>query len=158
MDYDSSSSEIVSDSAPMELSEIHVSADASDEIGDGSSQKPFKSLERAINNGKSGSIIYLNDGEYVGENNRNIEIDKSITIIGKSKQNTIINGESCGRLFNVTSTGKLTLINITLLNGYSTGNGGLIYCNGGEINIKNCILKNSTVEEMVGSYTIIWDF
>ena len=145
MDYDSGSSEIIADSVPGELSEIHVSADAS-EIGDGSSQKPFKSLEGAINNSKNGAIIYLNDGEYVGENNRNIEIDKSITIIGESKQNTIINGESCGRLFNVTSTGKLTLINITLLNGYSTEDGGVIYCNGGEINIKNCIFKDSAVD------------
>ena len=116
-------------------------------MGDGSSQKPFKSIECAVNNSKDDSTIHLNDGEYAGDSNRNIEIDKSITIIGKSKQGTIINGESSGRLFNVTSTGKLTLINITLVNGYSTGNGGSIYCNGGEVNIKNCIVKNSKVEK-----------
>ncbi len=144
IDYDSNSSEIISDSAPGELSEIYVSPDASDEIGDGSSQNPFKSLDCAINNSKNDSTIYLNDGEYVGESNRNIKIDKSITIIGKSKQNTIINGESCGRLFNVTSNSKLTLINITLLNGFSTESGGSIYNDGGEININNCIVKNSS--------------
>lgn len=146
MDYDSSSAEVISDSASGELSEIHVSTDASDEMGDGSSQKPFKSLECAVNNSKQDSTIYLNDGEYVGEKNRNITIDKSLTIIGKSKQNTIINGESCGRLFNVTSTGRLSLINITLINGYSNDDGGTIYCNGGDINIKNCIVKNSKVD------------
>ena len=81
-------------------------------------------MECAINNSKSDSTIYLNDGEYVGDNNRNIAIDKSITIIGKSKQSTIINGESCGRLFNVTPNSKLTLINLTLVNGYSAENGG----------------------------------
>ena len=146
MDYDTNGGEIIADSAPGELSEIYVSADASDEIGDGSSQSPFKSLECAVNNSGKDSIIYLNDGEYVGDNNRNIEIGKSITIIGKSKENTIINGESCGRLFNVTSTGRLTLINITLVNGYSTRNGGSVYCDGGQININNCIFKNNTVE------------
>ncbi|MDO5860040.1 hypothetical protein [Methanobrevibacter sp.] len=144
VDYDSNSSEIISDSAPVELSEIHVSADASDEMGDGSSQNPFKSLGYAINNSKNDSTIYLNDGVYGGDNNRNIKIDKSITIIGKSKENTIVNAESCGRLFNVTPTNRLTLINITLLNGNPNGDGGLIYCDCGEINIKNCIMMNST--------------
>lgn len=127
----------------MELSEIYVSPDASDEMGNGSSQNPFKSLECAVINSKNDSTIYLNEGEYVGEHNRNITIDKSITIVGKSKQNTLIDAESCERLFNVTSNSRLTLINITLLNGYSSANGGLIHCNGGEINIHNCILKNS---------------
>lgn len=143
IDYDTNCSENPSDSTLGELSEIYVSSDASDETGDGSSQKPFKSLECAVNNSKDDTTIYLNDGEYVGENNRNISIDKSITIIGKTKENTIINGESCGRLFFVNSS-SLTLINLTLINGYSSENGGMIYCNMGEINIHNCILKNSS--------------
>ncbi len=150
MDIDSNSSEIISDTNPQELSEIHVSPDASDERGDGSSQNPFKSLEHAINSSKNDSTIYLNNGEYVGDNNINITIDKSITIIGKSTQHTIINAESCGRLFNVTSTSRLTLINVTLLNGFSSGNGGSIYCDGGEINIRNCIIKNSSAEKNGG--------
>lgn len=100
-DYDSNSSELIGDSAPGELSEIHVSSDASDDTGDGSLEKPFKALKVAIDNGKNDSAIYLNDGEYTGENNRNLNIDKAITIIGKSKENTIINGESNGRLFNL---------------------------------------------------------
>ena len=119
-------------------------------MGDGSSQKPFKTLECAINKSKEDTTIHLNDGNYVGEKNRNITIDKSITIIGKSKQNTIVDGESYARLFNVTSTGRLTLINLTLINGYSSENGGIIYCDGGEINIKNCILKNSSAENYGG--------
>lgn len=143
MDCDSNSSEIISNSTPAELSEIYVSPDASDEIGNGTSQNPFKSIEYAVNNSENDTTIYLNDGEYVGDHNRDITIDKTITIIGKSKENTIINGESCGRLFNVTPASRLTLINLTLLNGYSAENGGSIYCDGGEINIKNCIVKNS---------------
>ncbi len=113
-DYDSNSSEVIGDSAPGELTEIYVSPDASDETGNGSSQAPFKSLEYAIDNSEYDSTIYLNDGEYSGDNNRNITIDKQITIIGKSKQNTIINLETSGRLFNVTSTSKVTLITIHL--------------------------------------------
>ena len=113
-------------------------------------QNPFKTLQCAVNNSANDSTVYLNDGEYSGENNRNITIDKSITIIGKSTKNAIINGESSGILFNVTSTGRLTLINVTLLNGYSDGNGGSIYSEGGQITIKNCILKNSNAHDNGG--------
>lgn len=142
-DHDSNSSEIIGDSTPGELSEIYVSPDSSDETGNGSVQAPFKSLEHAIDNSGSDSTIHLNDGEYAGNNNRNITIDKPVTIIGKSQQNTIINLESSGRLFNVTSTSRLTLINLTLMNGYVNGNGGLIYNEGGHITLKNCIVKNT---------------
>ncbi|MBQ6349952.1 MAG: hypothetical protein IJI42_03375 [Methanobrevibacter sp.] len=141
IDCNSIDNEIIGVSTPGKLSEIHVSPDASDDMGDGSSQNPFKSIEYAINKGKTDSTIYLNDGKYVGEHN--ITIDKSITIIGKSKQNTIIDAEFSGRLFNVAPNSRLTLINITLLNGYSDENGGLIYSDGGEININGCIFKNS---------------
>lgn len=144
IDHDSNSSEIISDSVPGELSEIHVSPDGSDDAGDGSLQKPFKSIEHAVNMSKNDSTVYLNNGEYAGVKNREITIDKSITIIGKSKENTIINGESMGRLFNVNTNSRLTLINLTLINGHSAENGGLIHCNGGEINIRNCIVKNTT--------------
>ena len=115
-------------------------------MGDGSSQNPFKSLEHAVSNSKNDSTIYLNDGEYIGSHNRNITIDKSVTIIGKSKQGTLISGESCGSIFNVTSNSRLTLINLTLMNGYSSGNGGLIYSEGGQITIINCILKDSNAD------------
>lgn len=36
------------------------------------------------------------------------------------------------------------------MNGYTTENGGLIYCEGGEINIKNCIVKNTSAYENAG--------
>lgn len=119
-------------------------------MGNGSSQNPFKTIEHAITNSENDTTVYLNDGEYAGDGNRNITIDKSVTLIGKSQQNTIINGQSAERLFNVSSAGKLTLINITLLNAYSAGNGGAIYCEGGEINIINCIVKNSSSDENGG--------
>ena len=70
------SSEITGD-----LSDVYVSPDASDETGNGSLQNPFKTINYAISAGKDNSTIYLNDGEYVGDANRNITIDKSVTII-----------------------------------------------------------------------------
>ena len=123
--------------------EMYISPDGDDNLGDGSQKNPFNSIGHAINYTSKDSTIYLDEGKYVGENNRNISLDKSVTLIGKSRENTIIDCEFSGRLFTMNSNSKLTLINLTLTNGNMTGNGGLIYNEGGQITIKNCILSNS---------------
>ncbi|WP_295610472.1 hypothetical protein [uncultured Methanobrevibacter sp.] len=126
-----------------DTSEAYISPDGNDHLGDGSQGNPYNSLRHAIDYTSNDSTIYLNDGRYVGEDNRNISLDKSVTLIGKSKENTIIDCELSGRLFAMNSNSKLTLINLTLTNGNLTDNGGLIYNEGGQIIIENCILRNS---------------
>ena len=126
-----------------DTSEAYISPDGNDHLGDGSQENPYNSLRHAIDYTSNDSTIYLNDGRYVGEDNRNISLDKSVTLIGKSKENTIIDCELSGRLFAMNSNSKLTLINLTLTNGNLTDNGGLIYNEGGQIIIENCILRNS---------------
>lgn len=123
--------------------EAHISPDGNDDLGDGSQKNPFNSLRYAIDYTSNDSTIYLAEGKYVGEDNRNISLNKSVTLIGESKENTIIDCESLGRLFTMNSNSKLTLIDLTLTNGDAVNNGGLIYNEGGEITIKNCILRNS---------------
>ncbi|WP_405308061.1 hypothetical protein, partial [Methanobrevibacter sp.] len=120
--------------------EPYISSKSDDDLSDGIQEN---SLRYAINHASNDSTIYLKEGNYAGEDNRNISLDKSITIIGESKENTIIDCEYSGRLFTMNSNSKLTLINLTLTKGNLTGNGGLIYNEGGQITIKNCILSNS---------------
>ena len=131
--------------------EAYISPNGDDNLGDGSHENPYNSLRTAIDYTSSDSTIYLNEGQYMGENNRNISLDKSVTLIGKSKENTIIDCESSGRLFTMNSNSKITLINLTLKNGNPTDNGGLIYNEGGQITIKNCILSNSQGYENGGA-------
>ena len=123
--------------------EAYISPDGNDYSGDGSAENPYNSLRHAIDYTSKDTTVYLNEGKYAGENNRNITLNKSVTLIGKSKENTIIDCELSGRLFTMNSNSKLTLINLTLTNGNLTDNGGLIYNEGGQITIKNCILSNS---------------
>lgn len=123
--------------------EVHISPEGNDDLGDGSSENQFKSLGYAISYTSNDTTVYLNEGTYVGEKNRNISLNKSVTLIGKSKETTIINCEYSGRLFTMNSNSKLTLINLTLKNGCPNDNGGLIYNEGGQITIKNCVLSNS---------------
>ena len=119
--------------------EVHISPEGDDDSGDGSQKNPFKSLRYAIDYTSNDTTVYLNEGRYAGENNRNLTLDKSVELIGKSKENTVIDCESLGRLFTMNSNSKLTLINLTLTNGNLDDNGGLIHNEGGEIIIKNCI-------------------
>ena len=131
--------------------EAYISPDGNDGLGDGSEKNPYNSLRYAISYTSNDSTIYLNEGSYIGENNRNISLDKSVTLIGKSKENTIIDCESSGRLFTMNSNSSLTLINLTLKNGKLKDNGGLIFNEGGDITIKNCVLSNSQGYENGGA-------
>ena len=106
--------------------EAYISPDGNDYSGDGSAGNPYNSLRHAIDYTSKDTTVYLNEGKYAGENNRNITLNKSVTLIGKSKENTIIDCELSGRLFTMNSNSKLTLINLTLTNGNLTDNGGLI--------------------------------
>ena len=125
-----------------DTSQAYISPEGNDDSGDGSEKNPYNSIRHAIDYTSNDSKIYLNEGKYIGENNRDIQLNKSVTLIGKSKESTIIDCESLGRLFTMDSNSKLTLIDLTLKNGNLNANGGLIYNNGGEITIKNCLILN----------------
>lgn len=132
-------------------SEAYVSPDGDDALGDGSHSKPYKSIGYAINCTSTESTIHLDNGRYAGESNRDISLNKSVTLIGKSSQSTIVDCEYSGRLFAMGSNASLTLINLTLINGNLTDNGGLIYNDGGKITIKNCLIANCSGFENGGA-------
>ncbi|MCL2687366.1 MAG: hypothetical protein FWE58_02375 [Methanobrevibacter sp.] len=103
----------------------------------------FKST---IQNAPTNSIIELNSntGEFkLNSNNVNIIINKTITIKNSnSLKNTIINLQENGRAFDIKKGGHLTLINVTIKNGYIGGDGGAIY-NEGTISLSGCTFTNN---------------
>ncbi|KZX14494.1 bacterial Ig-like domain protein [Methanobrevibacter cuticularis] len=126
-------------------SNIYVDANlGSDSDSDGSEFSPYKSLQKAIKAASSNSNIYIMSGEYFGENNTKIIIDKKITI---STINGIVifNGEKKYDFFEITSTGNLTLINITFIQGRNIDESyiaGAIF-NNGDLTIKYCIFESN---------------
>lgn len=111
-------------------------------------------LNRIVTNANSEDTINLAEGIY-NNNVTNITIDKNITLIGKNPETTIIDAEKLGRIFNITSKGYLTLINITLTNGYVNGSGvnghgGIIY-NNGSLTIDKCIFMDNNASEFGGA-------
>ena len=135
-------------------SSIYVSTEGKDESGYGTKSKPYKSLEYAISNSGSSTTVYLANGNYNGANNRNISIGKTLTIIGENKEKTIIDAESLSRIFIMDSNAKLTLINLSLINGYCDSDdkiGGTICNEGGQLTIINSTIKNSSGSENGGA-------
>lgn len=125
-------------------SQTYVPPEGNDVSSDGSKKNPYSSLNHAVNQSPNASEIHLEAGTYKGENNRNITLDKTLTIIGKSKESAIIDCESKDRLFTMTGKSSLTLIGLTLKNGYSEESGGLIYNTGGRITLIDCIISDCT--------------
>ncbi|KZX16779.1 putative outer membrane protein pmp10 precursor [Methanobrevibacter cuticularis] len=108
-------------------------------------------LKTAIDGMASGDRITLDNGVYSGVNNRGIVIDKDLTIVGKSKDKVIIDAQKKDRIFTIES-GSLTLINLTIINGYSQAfeSGGAI-SNGGNLNISGCTFSSNQAFESGGA-------
>jgi predicted outer membrane repeat protein len=113
-------------------------------------------LKNYIENRTSGDTVTLNSsgGEFVlNSANTNIIINKTITIkSSSSSQNAVINLNKTGRAFYISSTGSLTLINITIINGnFTGGNGGAIYNTGGSAILTGCNFTNNFAGEGGGA-------
>ncbi len=68
-------------------------------------------LQKLIDDASEGDIINIPSGTYY----ENIVIDKSISLVGKSKSNTIINGNNNGSVVNITAD-EVTLTGFTIQN------------------------------------------
>lgn len=101
-------------------------------------------LGKVVEDSNNGDRINLDNGIY-RNNVTDIQVAKDITIAGKDPKNTIIDARKQGRIFY--NYRSLTLINLTLINGYnisSSGYGGGAIYNGGNLTLINCTLINNT--------------
>ncbi|WP_458453817.1 DUF3344 domain-containing protein, partial [Methanobrevibacter sp.] len=107
---------------------------------------PVKTIEKAIKIVKENGIIYVANGvAYLDDSTpaSGISINKNIAIIGESLD-AVISGNDAKRIFSINPGFTLTITNLTLTNGFSTGQGGAIFIdNGGSINISNSVISNS---------------
>lgn len=118
-------------------STIYVNGTGGNDTWDGASPThtngttgPKLSIGNATGTASSGDTVKIADGTYKGPNNRNMTINKNMTIIGQSQSGTIIDGEKQDRIFTINSKVTVTLKNLTLTNGNATEYGGAIYNNG----------------------------
>ena len=123
--------------------EIYISTDGDDLSGDGTAEKPYKTIQQGIEKSNNESTIFLSEGIFDG---LNFTIDKTLTIEGKANE-TIIDAKNTSRTFIMNSNAKLTLIGLILINGNiesnDAGYGGSIINDGGELTLINCTIKDS---------------
>ena len=125
-------------------SNIYVSNNTgSDTTGDGSQYNPYQTIKKGISTLTAGGTIHIANGQYTGQNNTLITIDKNMNIIGESQSGTIINGTGTNRIFTINSGATVTLTNLTLTNATSTARGAIY--NQGTLTATNCTFTNNTV-------------
>ena len=86
----------------------------------------YTSIQAAIDNASSGNIVYIYNGTYF----ENIMINKTIEIIGESRDSTIIDGGGANEVVNV-SANWVNITGFTITNGscgvyiYSSSNNNI---------------------------------
>jgi len=107
----------------------------------------YSSIQEAINAANDGDTINLSSETYT----ETIIINKSITLLGKGSQDTILQAPEgqwkvTTRVISITSEVSVTIQGLTIRNGYaSSENGGGIY-NTGVLTLSESIVKNNTAD------------
>lgn len=125
-------------------SDIYVSNEGSDSLGDGSADNPYQTLNYTIGKAPDNSNIYLQSGTY---NSTGYEIkNKSISITGIGDVTVDgLNGEVSQNIFKIHDGSALILNNIKFINGFADLEGSLSpIINEGELKINNCNFYNFT--------------
>lgn len=130
----------------VDLSEndIYVSNDGSDSLGDGSLDKPYRTLNYTIEKASNNSNIYLKSGTYTSTGYEIVNKSISLTGIGDVTVDGL-NGKISQNIFKVQNGSSLVLNNIKFINGYADLEGSLSpIINEGELKINNCNFYNFT--------------
>lgn len=132
-------------------SPIYVDPNGNDS-NDGSLGNPFKTIGKAVNNSSAGDTIILNDGIYNDSNDKNIQINHSLTMAGKSYSGSsqdfttsaILDAGNNGQFLETKSGAILKIYNITFQNANASSDklGGAISTSNG-IECHNCVFKNN---------------
>ena len=136
--------------------DYYVSPDGDDVNNDGSKDKPFKTINKAITEAFAKNIyvnIYLLEGTYSGTGNVNLELTKLLgylNIIGVDGK-TIIDGNGKDYAFNFGTTLNVNIKNIIFTNLYNKKYAGLIEGGSGDftVNIDNCIFEKCNAKSLI---------
>ncbi|BDZ68722.1 beta strand repeat-containing protein [Methanobacterium ferruginis] len=136
---------------------IYVNGSNGADTNDGSSWATAKlTIANATETVDPNGIVKIADGQYTGTGNTNIPLTKNMTIIGESQNGTIINGTGTSWVFNIQSGVTVTICNLTITDGYTTGYGGAIY-NQGNLTVINSTFQNNSAQYGNGGAIYNWN-
>ena len=115
----------------------------------------YEFLSEAVSDAVSGDVIYGVAGTYTVNN---ITVSKDITIRADERGTVILDGDKL-RMFTVTDSATLTLVNLDLMNGGNAG-GGFIFIpvSGGNINIVNTTMRDLNSSSEGGAINVFASF
>ena len=123
---------------------IYVSNAGSDILGEGTLNNPYATIGYALTKvDDTRNIIYLENGIY---KEHGLDITKSVTIQGKSIENTIVDGENISTIFNIQSDISVIIKSLSLTNGKGV-NGGAIYAGAGNLVVNNTRISSSSANK-----------
>ena len=135
--------------------DYYVSPNGDDDNNDGSKDKPFKTINKAITEAFAKNIyvnIYLLEGTYLGTGNVNLALTNLgyLNIIGVDGK-TIIDGDGKNYAFNFGTTLNVNIKNIIFTNLYSKKYAGLIKGGSGDftVNIDNCTFEKCNAKTLI---------
>lgn len=134
---------------------LYVNTTGDDTTGDGSATLPFLTIAKGVTTAVSGDTVIIAPGTYTGAGNKNIDINKDITIQGAGENQTIIDLEGSGYAFEFASPSTATVKNLTVKNG-STNEGAAIRNYGATVNVQDCTFKDNTADWYGGAIYNAW--
>ncbi|OPX59121.1 MAG: hypothetical protein A4E25_01352 [Methanobacterium sp. PtaB.Bin024] len=104
--------------------------------GDGSSwEQAYKTIKEGYNGVTDSNTVNIAAGTYTGDDNKGIMVDKDITIQGAGQDQTIIDCEDLGYVFDVQADKTVNIKDLTITNGNCAG--GAIP-NSGTLTVERC--------------------
>jgi parallel beta-helix repeat protein len=103
----------------------------------------YPTIQEAINYASDGDTVFVRAGTYP----ENIIVNKSVSLVGESPENTIIDGQRVGTVIYV-NTSYITIANFTVQNGAGFNGrpyAGISVYTRSYLNITNNIIKNNNV-------------
>ena len=131
--------------------DLYVGPTGSDENSGLTADDPLKTINFAmyliLSNEENPHTIHLAEGiyslSYTGENFP-IYMKRFISIMGENPQTTVLNGANLNQIIiSIFSNNNFSLQGITIRNGYTSWNGGGIYCDDSDITITDVVLVNN---------------
>ena len=136
---------------------VYVNASGGNDSWDGLSAThsgtlsgPKLSIKNATGTIDADGTVNIADGQYTGENNTEITINKNMYIQGQSETGTIINGTGTNWIFQINPGITLNILNLTLTNGTAT-NGSAIYNDGGTVNVTGINFTDNSANNYGGA-------
>ncbi|WP_157082515.1 beta strand repeat-containing protein [Methanobrevibacter cuticularis] len=101
-------------------------------------------ISGAVNSSLANDKIIMSDGIYSGNNNKDVIINKNLTITGSNKANTVIDLSGGSKLFTINSGASLILSNLTIKNAM-IGNNSYLINNDGYLTMENCVITDNSL-------------